>query len=546
MEQILILGVLALLGIAASHALSPRVGIAAPLLLVALGVLASVVPAMPEVEVDPEIILAGVLPPLLYAAAVQIPATDFRRELRSISGLSLALVLISTALLGVFFHWILGLSWPWALALGALVSPTDPVATAIIKRLGVNPRVTTVLEGESMLNDAVALVLLRAAVAASAASVTFWSVSGVFVMALTVAVIIGWAVGRLNLWVRSHVKDTTVNTVITFTVPFIASIPAEAMGASGLVAAVVAGLVTGNGAARVLSPQHRVADRQTWHALELVLEGAVYLILGLELIGVIEDVQANHQGVGRAAWIALAALVLSLVIRAGFVAPLMAGLRRSAATVDRRQERIAADQAQLADLSTPPPLTPLERLSIRLRPGRPEEELHRRIHARLVRAEADATYQVSSRLGWRDGTLIVWSGMRGVVTIAAAQTLPADAPERSLLILIAFVVAVVSLGVQGGTAATLVRFLKPDPGQTPQQRAQERVELQRMLGEAADDARDELQASADELDEIGEQLAVIHAQREVLLEARMVGSFTSATLQSAMRELDADQIRLEL
>lgn len=546
MEELLILAVLALIGIAAAHLISPRVGIAAPLLLVALGWAASLAPAMPEIEVDPEVILAGVLPPLLYAAAVQIPATDFRRELSSISGLSLALVLISTGLMGVFFHWILDLSWPWAFALGALVSPTDPVATAIIKRLGVNPRVTTVLEGESMLNDAVALVLLRAAVAAAAASVTFWSVSGVFIMALTIAVIIGWIVGRLNLWVRSKVRDTTVNTVITFTVPFVASIPAEALGASGLVAAVVAGLVTGNGAARVLSPQHRQSDRQTWHAIELVLEGAVYLVMGLELVGVIDEVERNHQGVGRAVWIALAALALSLVIRAAFVIPLMRGLRRSAEAADRRRARIAADHAQLADLSTPPPTTPLERLLIRLRPGRSDEELHARIHARLVRAEADATHLVSSRLGWRDGSLIVWSGMRGVVTIAAAQTLPSDAPERSLLILVAFVVAIVSLGVQGGTAAQLVRVLKPDPGQTPAQRAEESARLDEMLGAAANDAMDEVNARGVELDETGERLTVIRAQREVLLEARSVGLFTSATLQSAMRELDAEQIRLEL
>ncbi|WP_084127000.1 sodium:proton antiporter [Demequina sp. NBRC 110054] len=546
MEQLLILGVLALVGIAASHALSPRLGIAAPLLLVALGVLASVVPGMPEVEVEPEIILSGVLPPLLYAAAVQIPATDFRRELRTISGLSVILVLLSTALLGVFFHWILDLSWAWSLALGALVSPTDPVATAIIKRLGVNPRVTTVLEGESMLNDAVALVLLRAAVAATAAAVTFWSVSWVFVSALTVAVIVGWIVGLLNLWVRSYVRDTTVNTVITFTVPFVAAIPAEMMGASGLVAAVVAGLVTGNGAAHVLSPQHRVADRQTWHALELVLEGAVYLILGLELLGVIEEVEERHQGVGRAVGIALAALALSLLIRTAFIVPLMGILRRDAETADQKRERIAADQAQLADLSTPPPLIWFDRVSVRLRPGRPEEELHRRIRVRLVRAEADATHQASTQLGWRDGALLVWSGMRGVVTIAGAQTLPSDAPERSLLILIAFVVAVVSLGVQGGTAETLVKFLKPDPGQTPQQRAQERAKLDEMLGEAADDAVAQAREEGLELDERGERLAVIHAQREVLLDARSVGIFTSATLQASMRELDAEQIRLEL
>ncbi|GMA37299.1 cation:proton antiporter [Demequina litorisediminis] len=267
--EILVIGVFALMAIATATAVSPKVGIAAPLILVALGFGASLLPFMPAVEVDPEVILAGVLPPLLFAAGASIPATDFRREFRSISGLSVILTILSTLVLGAFFHWLIDdLSWPWAFALGAIVSPSDPVATAIIKRLGVSPRMVSLLEGESLLNDACALVLLRGAVAAAAAAVTVGDIALEFILAMTVAVIIGIIVGRLNLWVSNRMSDTTANTVFTLAVPFVASIPAEAVGASGLVAAVVCGLVTGNGSAKALSPQVRQSDAQTWHAIE--------------------------------------------------------------------------------------------------------------------------------------------------------------------------------------------------------------------------------------------------------------------------------------
>ena len=266
---LLAVAVVGLIAIAFATLAGPRLGIAAPLLLVLLGVLASLIPGMHAVAVEPEVILAGILPPLLYAAAVSIPATDFRREVRSITGLSIALVIISTVALGYLVHWVIpGLALPWAFALGAIVSPTDAVATGIIRRLGINPRVVTLLEGESMLNDAVALVLLRAAIAAAAAAVTVWGVTVDLVYSMGIAVAIGWGIGWLNLRVRAKISDPVVTTVVSFTVPFVASIPAELVHSSGLVAAVVAGLVTGQGAARALAPQQRISDRTTWKAIE--------------------------------------------------------------------------------------------------------------------------------------------------------------------------------------------------------------------------------------------------------------------------------------
>lgn len=260
--ELLIIGVCGLLAIAACAVLSERVGVAAPLVLVVVGLLVSIVPGVPEFAVDPEWILAGVLPPLLFSSAVSMPAMDFRRELGAISGLSVLLVVLSTAVLGLVVNALVpDLGLAASFALGAILSPTDAVATSIVKKVGVAPRITTLLDGESLLNDATALVVLRAAIAATAASVSVGGVLADFVVAVVVAVVVGLVVGRLGLVVRSRIRQAPVSTVVSYALPFAASIPAEELHGSGLVAAVVAGLVTGQGAIRFLSPQHRLSDR---------------------------------------------------------------------------------------------------------------------------------------------------------------------------------------------------------------------------------------------------------------------------------------------
>lgn len=540
--ELLVVAVLALVGIAFATLAAPKLGIASPLVLVALGVGASLIPAVPDITIEPEVILAGILPPLLYAAAVSIPATDFRREFRSISGLSIALVILSTVLMGFFFHWLIpGLSLPWAFGLGAIVSPTDPVATAIIKRLGVNPRVVTVLEGESMLNDAVALVLLRSAVAATAAAVALWSVVADFVYSLAVAALIGWAVGKLNLFVRGKITDAPISTVVSFAVPFVASIPAELLGASGLVAAVVAGLVTGHGAARVLLPQERASDHTTWRALELVLEGSVYLIMGLELVGVIEEVQEKHEGVSRAIWLAALALVLTLVIRAAFVGPLVWQIHRRALRAERIQPKVASFRERVDTATSTIAIPTAQRLS-RFGLGRPSRE---QMSQRLTRIEADISHMLGQPLGWREGSVIVWAGMRGVVTIAAVQTLPRDAPSRALLVLIAFLVAVGSLVLQGGTMAPVLRWIKPSSGPSPADVEAERAQLLDVLAEATTMERAHL-ASASGPERVEAGLELVKATREALLDIRDLGTFSAAALEHQLSRLDAEQIRLEL
>ncbi|MCX7521417.1 sodium:proton antiporter [Microbacterium sp. STN6] len=560
METFLIIAVLGLMVIAASSAISERIRVAAPLLLVAVGLIVSLLPFVPAVPVEPEWILAGVLPPLLYSASVSMPSMDFRREFTAIGGLSVVLVVGSSVLLGLLFAWLIpGLGLPWGIALGAIVSPTDAVATSIVKRVGVSSRVVSILEGESLLNDATALVILRSAIAGAAASVSLWSVAGTFLYSAAVAVIIGFVIGKVNLWVRSRVTDSTVNTVLSFTVPFVASIPAELLGASGLVAAVVAGLVTGHGAARVLSPRHRLSDAQNWHTIELVLEGAVFLVMGLELSAVIQDVQADDAGIPIALGLAGAALLATILVRAAYVAPLLRGLGRRAKRGAAMKGRIDSLQGRLATDSGG-------------RQGSPSRV--QRLTTRLTRLSADIDYFLDERLGWREGVVVVWAGMRGAVTLAAAQTLPENTPNRSLLVLIAFLVATGSLLLQGGTLTWLVALVKP---RTPDliDETEKRGRLLFVLEQAAlavDEAAEtgtpaahglraaigspatgSPAATDSPIDEArGEHggkrrtLAVIQAQRRALLDARDDGEFSADMLNAALAVLDADQISIEL
>ncbi len=616
MEETLVIGVLAVLTIAAATTFGQRFGVASPLILVVVGILVSFLPFVPALTIQPEWIIAGVLPPLLYSASVSMPSMNFRREFGAIGGLSVVLVIVSSLLLGVFFAWAIpGLGLGWGVALGAIVSPTDAVATGIVKRAGVSPRVVAILEGESLLNDATALVLLRAAIAAAAlATFTVGAVTLSFLYSVIVAVVFGWVVGRVNLIVRARVKDATVNTVISFTVPFLASIPAEALGASGLVAAVVAGLITGSRAPRVLSPEHRLSDSQNWRTVELVLEGMIFLTMGLELFGIVQKVQNDHSGVLPAVGIAAAALLLTILVRAAFVAPLLALLARRSRrrermrpTLTKLQERLqdpdaarrmleqgspapdavpqlpagadpaedpeshaealAADpavaHAEVAKVAGVQDAAGAARDSIGARPTGWRARLVRRQGARqpawtveniarfgtrLRRVLADIDYFTGAPLGWREGSIVVWAGMRGAVTVAAAQSLPQDTPGRSVLVLIAFLVAAGSLLLQGGTLGLALRIVKPtasDPAAEREERTR-LMELLREAGEAVPVPQTRERSPEAFNQHKTARLLRIRAQRDALLDARDDGTFSADVLAGALSNLDADEISIDL
>ena len=416
-----------------------RLGVAAPIVLVLAGVALSYLPGVPEVVVPHEWVLDGVLPPLLYAAAISVPFIDFRRNLTTITGLSVVLVVISAAGVGALLYVLLPeLGLPLAIAVGAVISPPDAVAaTSVGRRLGLPPRLLTLLEGEGLINDATALVLLRSALAAAAGTLaTPWAAIGDFLYAVAVAVVVGLVASILTVFVRSRLEDPVLNTVVSFTVPFVAFIPAEGLGASGVLAVVVAGLHTGHASSRSFTAQSRVNDRVNWRTVQFLLENGVFLLIGLEIRSLIQDADDSALTVPAAVGIGLLATVGLIVVRFLWVGPVLVGERWQT----RRAERRAREQKEVLDSSAELPR---------------EERTKARRRYQLRRA--DYRHFSTSGLGWRGGLVLGWSGMRGVVTLAAAQSLPEDIPYRNQLVLIAFTVAVATLLIQGSTLPLLIR-----------------------------------------------------------------------------------------
>ena len=476
--DLLIIAVLGILAIAAASQLSDRIGVAPALILLVGGTAVGFLPFIPAIELDPQVVLEGVLPPLLFSTAVSISTINFRRELAPVAVLAILLVALSAAVIGVALALVVpGLSLAWAIAMGAILSPTDAVAISIARRLGVSQRIITVLEGEGLLNDATALVLLSSAVsAATSGGISIGGVLGGFALAVLVALGVGWLVGEVSLRVRSHITDPTVDTVVSFTVPFLAAIPAEHMHGSGLVAAVVAGLITGHRGPRMLPPAHRVASRTNWHTVELTLEGLIFLFMGLEFFGIVEKVDASDLGVRRAIGVAVLAGALTVVVRALVVAPMLKLLSHRTArwavhweeneeAIHQFQNRCAAIVRGEAEM----PQVPWDRrrfvqVQRKLRRDPSHESIARRarrISSRARRRGADLDYFAADPLRSREGAVIVWAGMRGAITLAAAQTLPTTAPHRPFLLLVAMLVAAGSLTLQGLTLPALVRLSRP-------------------------------------------------------------------------------------
>ncbi|WP_295841837.1 sodium:proton antiporter [uncultured Microbacterium sp.] len=562
--------------VALATVIGPRFNVAGPLVLLAVGAGVSLLPFVEPFSVNPEVILVGVLPPLLYSAAVQLPAIEFRRDFAPIAGLSVLLVVFSSLVLGLFFWAVIpGLGLALAIALGAILSPTDAVATSIAKRLGISPRVVTMLEGESLLNDATALVLLRTAVAAVASGFAFGDALADFAWAVAIALVFGAVVGWANLRVRERVSNSAANTALSFTIPFLAYLPTEHLGGSGLVAAVVAGIVTGQGAARRFTPEQRISDRLNWRTVELILEGGVFLVFGLELKDIVVANLREHEGLWHGTWLALSALGIVLLVRALYVTGLIAVQARRSRRHVRHQDRIEGAQQRLDRFEEAYREAPEQFGEGRADPARTERRIGW-MRARISRTMADLDYYRDSPLTARHGTVIVWAGMRGVVTLAAAQTLPVNTPQRPLLIFVAFLVALFSLVLQGLTLSPVVRGvgLSGDGGEGPTRDEQRALSselrdaaisavqsgsLARRDGEPfpADlveragarlvqppDDDDEANARVRDLLEL--RLASIEAMRKRLGELSRDGRFSTAALRHALAELDADQLSLEL
>jgi CPA1 family monovalent cation:H+ antiporter len=440
-----VIAVAVIVGVAA---FARRLGVAAPIILVIVGVTLSVLPGVPDIEVPPEVILDGLLPPILYAAAISVPLTDFRRNLAPIAGLSIFLVVVTAFATGFLLYTMLpDLNLAAAIALGAIISPPDAVAaTSIGRKLGLPPRLLTVLEGEGLVNDATALVLLRTALAAAVGTLAT-PLAGVldFFTAVIIALVIGFVVGFVTVWVRSKLSDPVLDTALSVVVPFAAFAPTEALHGSGVLAVVVTGLYTGHAAPRQFSAQARISDQINWRTIQFLLENGVFLLIGLELRTLIADVEHPEiLSVWDAVGIGLIAMASLVVIRYILMGPLIFALRRRG---ERAEKQVLREWLMISYFRD----HPVRYRWQALRKQRAEQ--------RYLRHRTDLEEYRQEAIDWKGGVVLGWAGMRGVVTLAAAQSLPEGIPYRPQLILIAFTVAFVSIVVQGGTLPGLIRIL---------------------------------------------------------------------------------------
>jgi NhaP-type Na+/H+ or K+/H+ antiporter len=567
------LGLLGVIGIAvlvAVAVLSQRVGVASPLILVVVGIGLSFVPGVPSFRIPDEWILTGILPPLLYAAAIKTPVMDFRRNLTPIASLSVALVVVSAFVTGLLLHVLLpGLGFAAAVALGAVISPPDAVAaTSIGRRLGLPPRLLTVLEGEGLVNDATALVLLRSAIAASAGALSgIGSAVADFAFAVVVAVLVGYAVGVVTVFLRARLDDPVLDTAISLVVPFVAFIPAEELGASGVLAVVVAGIYTGHRSASHLDARARISDNVNWRTVQFLLENGVFLLIGLEIRSLLQDIDESLLTVGQTVQIGLLTTLVLVVVRFLWVFPLVLLMRRLPSRAARRSFQLRRGLARLRGQGS---------LDAR-------QERRKRVLDRMYqRGQADLELERREGFSWKGATVFGWSGMRGVVTLAAAQSLPESFAYREQLVLIAFTVAVTTLLVQGSTLPALIRVLRIegiDAGTDREESAtlfdELRTEGLRVLEHPQDVLGEGVPVDAAVLDRVRTdtgarsevewervrlpeqklvrsphrqyrdlRLAVLAAERQALLAARSRGTYSSRVLANAQRILDVEETRL--
>ena len=459
--------------IVACQFIAPKVRVAAPLILLVVGLAIGFLPQVEAIEIEPHIVLEMVLPPLLFSAAVRMPTMDFRREMQAVAMLAIPLVFLSAFAVGFVINWLVpAISLPWGVALGAVLSPTDAVAISIAKRSGVSHRIITVLEGEGLFNDATSLVLLSAAMSAGLAADEHALNPGLLIgkvaIALGIAAAIGWVVGEVGVRLRALLKEPSADTVFSFVMPFIASIPAEHLGGSGLVAAVVAGLVVSRRRAATISASNRRFSQQNWQTMTLVLESTIFLTMGLQAFGIVEETSTFTGGLAFAAFLAVTLGALIMVIRAVFIAFMLTWLDHRRTHRQRRYEvensRIARFEKRMneacevdADMLEARDLSP-EHWENALNHYR--RRLKRRERRNAMRG-SDLDYFANEPLGPREGSVIVWAGMRGAITLAAAQTISTHAPMRALLLSIALFIAAGALIIQGLTLPGLIRIVKP-------------------------------------------------------------------------------------
>lgn len=309
---LVVLALAAVAGIVAGFA--RRLQWSEPLALVVVGIGLSFVPHFLDINLTPDLVLIGFLPPLLYAAAIRTSLVDFKANKRAIGLLSVGLVAFSTVAVGAFSWWVIpGISLAAGFALGAVVAPPDAVAaTTVARRVGMPRRIVSILEGESLVNDATALVALNTAIAALSTSVSAWDVGWDFVRAAGGGLIIGLLAAVVLSAVRRYITDPVLDTTLSFAAPYVAFLPAEEIHASGVLAVVVTGLILGHRAPVLQSAGSRIAENINWRTVQFLLENVVFLLIGLQIRPIVDRVDL---GWTQVLWPCLAVLGATIAAR---------------------------------------------------------------------------------------------------------------------------------------------------------------------------------------------------------------------------------------
>ncbi|RPF36154.1 sodium/proton antiporter (CPA1 family) [Streptomyces sp. TLI_185] len=426
-------------GSAAIAAVARRTPVPAPLLLVAVGLAVSYVPGVPDYTLDPDIVLPLVLPPLLHKEAVESSYLDLRATMRPVALLSVGYVLFATFVVGwVAYLVVPGLPLPAALVLGAVVAPTDAVAAAAVaRRVGLPSRITTILQGESLLNDATAITAYRVAVAAAVGEGASW-VGGIgeFLLAAVGGVVVGLVLMLPIHWLRTHVREALLQNTMSLLIPFVAYAVAEQVHASGVLAVVVVALYLGHRAWEV-DFATRLQEEAVWKVVAFVLESAVFALIGLQLPVVLKGL-GEYEGVD-AAWYAVAVFLVVVVTRFVWVYP--------------------------------------------------GTFVPRMLSARIREREDNPT--------WRGPIVTSWAAMRGVVSLAIAFSIPLTVhgggpfPQRNLILFLTFTTVIGTLVVQGLTLAPVIRLLK-FPGRDVQAETLAEANAQAQASRVAERRLDEL------------------------------------------------------
>ncbi len=510
------------------NALANRIHVPYPVPLVIGGLLLGLVPGIPTVELDPDLVLLVFLPPLLYAAAFFADLRALRADARVISLSAIGLVLATAGVVAVVGHALLDLSWPMSFVLGAIVSPTDPAAaTAILRRVGAPRRLVDILEGESLFNDATALLAYKVALAAAVGeSVSAEHTVLEFVWEAAGGVAIGLAVGWVIAEVRKRVDDVNTELTISLFSAYGAFIPADELGVSGVLAVVTAGVYLGFRAPQIASMEARMEGYALWSILTFLLNATLFILIGLQLPVIVEGLSGRPAGevVGYAA--AVCAVVIAVRFLWNF------GVAAIIRTVDRRES------------------------------------------------------QRARRASWRVRVVGGWSGMRGAVSLAAALALPlttdagAPLPGRDLIQFITFALILVTVVGQGLTLPWLIRRLGVIDDGADEQGEEIRARL--VIAGAALERVDEL-ADADwtrdgtvervqrlyefrqqrfkvragkiEDDDGIEERSLVYqrlmhevfaAQRGELVRLRNTGEISSGVMRRIEHEIDLEEARLEV